>query len=430
MNQFLILFYIYIFLEGILRKWVMPGVPGSLLYGIKYVLLVAIAIFYIARKQTGMKAIVTPASRAYIWYALIVVLSGIAITGVYNGLIPGVITIIQYVSPLILISTVPQWINTPKKLNRFLICGAIIAAGCLILAIVQYASPPNAIINKYAMEMKNGIAKVGDAARICSVFSYITPFGDFCLVTVAFSALLLSLKSKKVMRVLLMALLVLGILGCVMTGSRSVVLLGSLYIVGIGIYQGLYKGNWSLLLAFTVIAIGAVIYYNVKGIVAVDNFLLRVDQASGDVDTRLRRTFDISRMFAYSGAFGNGAGIANTSVQSMLLHHSEVDWEEEIGRVMIEFGFIGFIAITFIRVYVWMYMLRLWKSMHHRYYSTLSLATVIVITPMTFYIQMCLYNWFAYMVYFTMIGLNIAISRLDREKSNGKVNQEQTLSFR
>ena len=39
MKFFLIAFFVYIFLEGVLRKWVLPAGAGMIMYALKYGLL-------------------------------------------------------------------------------------------------------------------------------------------------------------------------------------------------------------------------------------------------------------------------------------------------------------------------------------------------------------------------------------------------------
>ncbi|WP_055098318.1 hypothetical protein [Gabonia massiliensis] len=420
MKNCLVLFFIYLFLEGVLRKWIIPGVSGTLLYSIKYLLLIIIAVFYLFQRHNGLRNISTPIGKAYMIYGFMVILSAICITFLINGYIVGGITIIQYLSPIVLIYALPVWINNHHQLKQFLKGGAIIAFIILILATIQYASPPYAYINKYAMEMKNGIAMVGGAVRVCSVFSYITPLGDFCIITLVFTTLLLSLKWNLTTKWIIAMLFVLALLGSFMTGSRSVVILSCLVIIGTSVYEWIYRRNYKLILGIILILSCLYIYYDIYGIAAIDNFISRATSVSYDMDTRITRTFDISRMFDYAGAFGNGVGIANMSVQSLLVQPSLVDWEEEIGRIMIEFGFIGFLIVTGIRLYALVYMFKISRSIENPYLAALSWATTIIILPMTFYVQLCLYNWFAYMIYFTMIGLNIAINQID-ERENSSI---------
>ena len=216
-------------------------------------------------------------------------------------------------------------------------------------------------------------------------------------------------------------LFILALLGSFMTGSRSVVLLGFLVVIGTSVYKWIFQKNTKLILGIILIVCCAYIYYDIYGITAIDNFIFRATSSSYDVDTRITRTFDISRMFDYAGAFGNGVGIANMSVQSFLIQPSLVDWEEEIGRVMIEFGFLGFLIVTAIRLYTLTYMFRISRSIGNQYLAVLSWATTIIILPMSFYVQLCLYNWFAYMMYFTMIGLNIAINQIDVQEKDSDI---------
>ena len=421
MKKCLVIFFIYLFLEGVLRKWVIPNVPSTLLYSIKYLLLIIITILYLFQRHNGLEKISTPFDKAYTIYGFMVIFSAIGITFLINGYIVGGITIIQYLSPIILIYALPVWIDSKHRLKQFIIGGAVIAFIVFTLAIIQYASPPYAYINKYAMEMKNGIAMVGGAVRVCSVFSYMTPLGDFCIITLVFTTLLFSLKWDSTTKWIITMLFILALLGSFMTGSRSVVLLGCLVVIGTSVYKWIFQKNTKLILGIILIVCCAYIYYDIYGITAIDNFIFRATSSSYDVDTRITRTFDISRMFDYAGAFGNGVGIANMSIQSFLIQPSLVDWEEEIGRVMIEFGFLGFLIVTAIRLYTLTYMFRISRSIGNQYLAVLSWATTIIILPMSFYVQLCLYNWFAYMMYFTMIGLNIAINQIDVQEKDSDI---------
>lgn len=421
MKKYLIVFFIYLFLEGVLRKWIIPSVPGSLLYSIKYMLLMLLFILYLFKRQNGLPKISTPFDIALLAYIFIVIFSGVCITFFINGFIVGGITMVQYLSPIILVYVIPQCIDSKKQLNNFLISGAAIAFMVFLLAVVQYASPPNAYINKYAMDMKNGIAMVGDAVRVCSVFSYMTPLGDFCIVSLVFTTLLLSLSWDKTTKWIIMTLFSLALLVSFMTGSRSVVIMGCLVVIGLALYEWIIQRNIKLLLGIICIVFCAYIYYDNYGIAAIDNFLYRATSASHDVDSRINRTFDISRMFDYAGAFGHGVGIANMSVQSFLIKHSSVSWEEEIGRVMIEFGFLGFLMVTAIRLFILYYMYKISRSIENNYLATVSWATTLIIVPMSLYIQLCLYNWFAYMIYFTMLGLNISINFIDEQEKDSDI---------
>lgn len=410
-------FYIYIFLEGVLRKWIFPSIPGFLFYAIKYLILILISLSYIIKRHKGLRNINTNIGKIYLFYAVTVIISSICITFLQNGFIAGSITTIQYITPIILIYTIPLCINDTNSLIKIIKWGKAIAFIVFLLAIIQYSSPPDSRINKYATEMENGIAMVGDAARVCSVFSYMTPLGDFCILIIAFTISIIPLQNKGVRNNLIyITLFLLGIIVSFMTGSRTVVLISALVILFFISKECIYNHNTKFITLILSLTLIFVTFYSFFGIEAIDNFIYRASESSNDVSTRINRTFDISRMFNYAGAFGNGVGIANMSVQSFITHPSEIDWEEEIGRVMIEFGLIGFIIITFVRIYVLINMVQISRSIKSHYISALSWATTIIIVPMTFYVQLCLYNWFAYIIYFTMLGLNIALKQIDKNE--------------
>lgn len=66
-------FFLYLFLEGVLRKWIIPGAPGTLLYSIKYLLLITIAFFYLLQRHNGLEKIPTPFDRTYTIYGFMVI---------------------------------------------------------------------------------------------------------------------------------------------------------------------------------------------------------------------------------------------------------------------------------------------------------------------------------------------------------------------
>ena len=88
MKFFLIAFFVYIFLEGVLRKWIFPNQAGMFFYAVKYVLLGAVYLTYLtlphsikAGKILGIKYAVT----IYI-FLVIVYYSSILLTNSSNFL--------------------------------------------------------------------------------------------------------------------------------------------------------------------------------------------------------------------------------------------------------------------------------------------------------------------------------------------------------
>ena len=260
--------------------------------------------------------------------------------------------------------------------------------------------------------MKNDRALVGDAARICGVFSYITPMGDFCIASSIIFISLLSISKRIISTSIYGSLFVLSLLVGFMTGSRTVlmlILLGSLFVFW---KFGLLKGNRTFIILLSILIFGGIYYYHTYGITAIDNFLWRANMAH-DESVRVSKLFNFSNLMGYAGFFGYGVGFANLALQSMLSYTSEFGFEEEIGRVVLEFGFWGFVVISAIRLMLWLKIIKLATSIKNKRFNALAWSVVVIITPMTFYIQLCLYNWFAYILYFTVIGFIIALKQID-----------------
>lgn len=418
-----IIFYLYLFAEGVLRKWIMPSVPGVFLYSIKYIFLILLSLSYLRHRNYIVNAGTVEAYKIQSGisiYLICIIISAVIFTVLYNGPIVASITLIQYVSPIILIYILPFLIIDKQSLRSIEKIFLIITICVLILGFIQYFSSPYAPINRYAVELKNGIAKVGEAARICSVFSYITPLGDFCILAGTFLLSLAIIPHKTIRsNMVLTSVLILTIVVAFMTGSRSVIILLFSSLIFVIFKESFVNGNFKLLGAVVFIGFCICFYYSNVGILAIDNFIERASSAN-DTNVRITKLIDYNRMTNYAGWFGYGIGIANLSVQNMLTTKSELGFEEEIGRIVIEFGIIGFIIISFIKLYIWSQMLKMSRNIFDKKLSLLSWSTLIVITPMTFYIQLCLYNWFAYIIYFSMIGFNIALSNIDKGE-NGSI---------
>lgn len=419
----LICFYTYIFLEGILRKWVLPPYTGTILYGLKYALLfIATLIYWLPTRDIKYYNNTIYEIRTYIKaYIILILLSGIIVTGIYNGAVVSLISISLDLLPIILIYVIPRCLTNDKQIDRVISVFIAISLSIFILGIIQYFSPPTDAINKYAVEMKNDRALVGDAARICGVFSYITPMGDFCIASSIIFISLLSISKKIISTSIYGSLFVLSLLVGFMTGSRTVlmlILLGSLFVFW---EFGLLKRNHTFIILLCILIFGGIYYYYTYGITAIDNFLWRANMAN-DESMRVSKLFNFSNLMDYAGFFGYGVGFANLALQSMLSYTSELGFEEEIGRIVLEFGFGGFVLISVIRLMLWLKIIKLAKSIKNKRFNALAWSGVVIITPMTLYLQLCLYNWFAYILYFTVIGFVIALKQIDFNTYSQKNN--------
>ena len=414
------LFVISIFMEGVFRKWVFPSSSGTIWYSVKYVILLLICINLIVIKKR-IYVIHKPIFSYIVIYFILVIFSTLVTTQFNNGSLVAIIALIQYLSPLILISAIPVVFNNKERVVKFINIMGIIAIPLFVLAFIQYASPSTSLINRYPTAKFDYVAMVGNSVRVTSVFSYITPFGDFTLFVLIFCLCYLSklrdlvlTTSKKTMILMLLSF---SILGGFMTGARLVVGLEFLYIFVYMLYE-VYRVQINRLLFYSILIVGIIIYYETFGIQAFDNFVHRVSTSSDSFSSRTGKMLEVGHWLQYSGFFGNGAGFACNSLQGLLTFKSPIYFEEELGRIILEFGIIGCAVITFVRFSIYYYMIRIYLSINDLELKCISLSTIIGITMMTFYLQLCIYNWFTYLFYFILIGINLSIYRCERKEAD------------
>jgi hypothetical protein len=95
----------------------------------------------------------------------------------------------------------------------------LIAAGVeIVLGFVQYALPPDNILNKYAQERQDNIAVVADSVRITGTFSYISGFTAY---TIFHAFLVWALIRLRYPNWVTIGVAALGLVACFMTGSRG-----------------------------------------------------------------------------------------------------------------------------------------------------------------------------------------------------------------
>lgn len=415
MKFFLIAFFVYIFLEGVLRKWVLPGGAGMIMYALKYGLLACSYICYLMLPASIKQGRVFGIQIAITSYIFLIIASSITFLGSSNGPLLSFIAIAQYCLPISLIFTIPLCVNSRGKIQTIITYTIVLSLMIYILGIMQYNSPLLSPINRYSEDLGE-IARAGDKARITTVFSYITPTGDFCAWIALFCMMMLVANLDKRQYIISVLMLALSIVCAFMVGSRSVIVIILLFIVFTIGYDSILKHRIKFISIALIAAALAVIYYNAFGIPAYDTFMHRADQASYDVDTRVSNIIDFEKNMDYAGWFGKGAGITSNALQGLLTRPVTVGFEEEIGRVVLEFGIIGFIIITAIRFYILFKMALLSFSVRENNLRCLSFACTFAIVPMSFYLQLCLYNWFAYFFYFAFIGMNFAIYNIDKHE--------------
>lgn len=409
-----IIFLLSIFLEGVVRKWIMPSIPATIAFSFKYIILLLLC-FYLWKAKCW-NILPSRISNLFKCYTFIVLIWAFLVGYFYNGPIVAIIASIQYCVPIAIVYTIVYLISEEEELKRFLKLLGIIMIPVFILAFIQYISPPHSLINRYGADETKYIAMVGNSVRVSSVFSYITPFGDCCVFVAVFSlCMMTSFKEySKSSRWFISLLFLFSLIGGFMSGARMVVGLLGIYTLFIVLYMT-RQGNFKFLGIICILALFFTYAYSEYGFDFVDNFLKRVDSSSDDTQGRIGKMLATEKMFGYGGVLGYGTGFTSNALQSLLSFKSPVYFEEELGRLILEFGALGTFLLIGIRLFILKFVYNCYQdTVNSKLRSTL-FACFLSIIPMSIFLQLCLYNWFAYMCYYIFIGLSIAIYNIDNE---------------
>lgn len=390
----------------------MPSFPSTAAFTVKYILLLILA-FYLHREK-AFQLLPANISNIFQLYTFIVVFWAFVVGMFYNGPLVAIVATIQYCAPIVIVYAIVYIVQDRVYLNRLLKLMAIIAIPVFVIAFIQYFSPPNAPINRYGVEDYKYIAMVGSNVRVTSVFSYISPFGDCCIFLCVFSLCLITSFQyyKRHIQYFIIILFIFSVVGGFMSGARMVVGLIGLNTLIIALYL-MRKGNIKFIILIGLIFCVFLYLYLECKLTFVDNFIQRINSASDDTGGRVGKMLAFEKMYGYAGLLGFGSGFTSNALQPLLSFKSPVYFEEELGRIILDFGGIGAIVLIVIRLLILKNSYTCYSIIKDAKLKSISLACVLAIIPMSIFLQLCLFNWFAYMCYYIFIGINLAVSNIE-----------------
>ena len=340
--------------EGALRKWVVPS-ASSYVYFAKDLLLLGVYSGFLRERKSRAVSVAIPEVLTLTLGAA----ATIAMLDIFNPHLPnllvGILGFKAYFFYVPLLWVVPVAYRDEQAVATFIKRYLVVAIPVALLAVAQFFSPGGSWINTYARTEGPSATAITFGAvenvRVTGTFSFITGYGSY-LQVISFLALTLLAVRRWRFRGSLIGYsgLALAVLGMLMTGSRGPVFT---LIIFLPIYWllGVAREGGVPALGRFLLGIGLVAsIVNVVGADAVEAFRARA-AGSSDVQSRIIQPFlNPIRIAPEVGIAGYGTGATHQMAEVVAPGLYPYSWlegfqfEDEPSRVMVELGFLGFLA--------------------------------------------------------------------------------------
>jgi len=317
-----------------------------------------------------------------------------------------------YIFYIPLIWMLPNLFQTEEELYKFLRSHLLLLIPVGILGVAQFFAPPSSPLNIYTPGTAQGVATFGSednhSVRITGTFSYISTYGIYLAACFGLIIPMLFRNQSKLWQWVTVIELLLVLVNSLMTGSRSVVFLQVLMLLGYFGIQFLKKPASTLhsfkkfLVPVIIACIAASIWFRP----AIDAFWLRTT-SNQDVSERVSGSFfEPVDFIKYTGIAGYGTGATHqaTPMLRKILNLPNGDlipvpYESEMGRVILELGPFGFILWYGLRASTAIALWNVYLNLQRPFLRQLALIAFLFQAiqfngPLVFNYAFSLYYWF------------------------------------
>jgi hypothetical protein len=382
------IFFILV-IEGILRKWVLPQ-ASELIYFLKDLVLFGAYFQYYILPSSKPKIIIRNHS-----VTVLSLLVGIwCLCQAFNPSLGSPLVAFfglkSYLYYIPLIWMIPNLFKSEEELYRFLRTHLFLLIPVGLLGIAQFFSPPSSPLNIYAPGAGLGIATFGsednNSVRITGSFSYIAGYGVFLSACFTLLLPMIFRKQSKLWYWIAVIEVLLILVNSLMTGSRSVVFLEILLLLGYILIQVIHQPAKTLrflkkfIIPTIITAIAATSFFRP----AINAFVLRTT-SNQDVSVRLSGSFfEPLDFIKYKGIDGYGTGATHQAAPMLRnilkLPAGEiipVGYESEMGRILLELGPFGFLFWYGLRLAILISLWNLYLSLQRPFLRQLALSIFI-----------------------------------------------------
>lgn len=413
-KPYLIFFYVWVLLEGILRKWIAPSISNALFLGkLVFSIYFTLQLIQLNRKKILADNNVILALTGYMIYLFITFFIG-ALN--YGPIIP-LLGLTVHIAYFPLFFMIPLVLKSKNDLLKVLKYFNYIVLLIFILGIYQYTLPSDHFLNKYVNDI-GYVAQVGDAVRITTIFPYVGLSQYFIVFAALISFIQFVLKIGKVHIVAVN--IILGAVCVFMTGARFA--LGFYFVAFIAFLLLAKPFNvvnskqfFRIIIILPVLAIFASQTSFFQA--AVSNFESRISNADNSED----RLIDVFTPFKFSenaGFFGHGLGVTANPSQAFIHNRSNLPsyWEEESERIVIEQGMLGFIVLVLFRLTILVYLFKVMRREKDKQLKGLLLFFFIYQVPAVLVMPQTNFVYIENIIYCTQIGVLFFIADYQKKR--------------
>ena len=151
------------------------------------------------------------------------------------------------------------------------------------------------------------------------------------------------------------------------------------------------------------------------GKTSVAEFRLR-ERETGGVASRLVDNFTPFKYIDKAGLVGYGIGTTYQGAGRYIKDWKNMPrwYEEEPERILLEIGLMGFIIVMLLRLNIFYFSWKSFKKVKDRELKILALLLFVYQLPAVLGLYTVLFNWLQNAIYWIVVGLIVAINRIDK----------------
>jgi len=326
--------------------------------------------------------------------------------------------------PLVLVT--PCYFNSINRIEGFIRFLAYLSIPIFIIGIIQYFLPTDHILN-YLPNEDQKINRVAEYTRSLSIFSFVKIYNVYLLfVLTTFTAYIFYLINSGRNSWFYIILLAVGVLNMFMTGSRLPLFISAVFMALIFLFifiqiSALRKSI--IVTALLGLCLSMVLYnYSTTMQTAVDSFFKRVEFVEAVAEKGIKnysaksRLLDRVSIFKYAeqaGYFGFGIGTTYQGTGAVLSNfRTDVPFEEEGERVVLEIGVIGGIILLILRFLVITYSFNILLRIKDVQFALLVIPFVFYLVPSVLFLGNNTFNYFDGFSYWFSFSMIISLSKI------------------